>query len=172
MKGRLSNITRNLDGTWNLTVTVCGDLRAMWEKFKNKDVEVGIKQWREKRSLDANGYLWVLIDKIAEVMHMDKAEVYRNSIRAIGGVSQVVCAQNFTVDALRQGWEMKGMGFQTETMPSKLKGCTNVILYYGSSMFDTHQMSLLIDHVVQDAKALGIETMTPRELEKLLEESK
>lgn len=73
---------------------------------------------------------------------------------------------------MRRGWEMRGMGWQTETMPSKVPGCTNVVLYYGSSMFDTHQMSLLIDHVVQDAKALGIETMTPREIEKLLEDMK
>lgn len=168
MKGKLAGITRNLDGSWNLTVTVCGDLRAIWNKFKDKDVDVGIKQWREKRSLDANAYLWVLIDKIAEAMHLDKAEVYRNSIRGIGGVSQVVCAQDFTVDALRQGWEMKGMGWQTDTMPSKVPGCTNVVLYYGSSMFDTHQFSLLLDHVVQDAKALGIDTMTPREIENLI----
>lgn len=168
MKGKLAGITRNLDGSWNLTVTVCGDLRAMWNKFKDKDVDVGIKQWREKRSLDANAYMWVLIDKIAEAMHLDKAEVYRNSIRGIGGVSQVVCAQDFTVDALRQGWEMKGMGWQTDTMPSKVPGCTNVVLYYGSSMFDTHQFSLLLDHVVQDCKALGIETMTPREIENLI----
>lgn len=92
MKGRLANITRSLDGSWNLTVTVDGDLRAMWDKYKDKDVDVAVKQWHDKRSLDANAYLWVLIDKIAEAMHLDKAEVYRNSIRAIGGVSQVVCA--------------------------------------------------------------------------------
>ena len=42
-----------------------------------------------------------------------------------------------------------------------------MILYYGSSTYDTQQMSLLIDHIVQDAKALGIETMTPAELEAL-----
>lgn len=172
MKGKLANITRSLDGSWNLTVKVDGDLRAMWDKYKDKDVDVAVKQWHDKRSLDANAYLWVLIDKIAEAMHLDKAEVYRDSIRAIGGVSQVVCAQDFTVDALRRGWEMRGMGWQTDTMPSKVPGCTNVVLYYGSSMFDSRQMSLLIDHVVQDAKALGIETMTPRELEKLLDESK
>jgi hypothetical protein len=52
-------------------------------------------------------------------------------------------------------------------MPSKLKGCTNVILYYASRTSNSQQMCLLIDHIVQDAKALGIETMTPDELEDL-----
>jgi len=82
-------------------------------------------------------------------------------------VSETVCVQDKAVDRLRQGWEQNGIGWQTDTMPSKLKGCTNVILYYGSSTYDTQQMSLLIDHIVQDAKALGIETMTPAELEAL-----
>lgn len=49
-------------------------------------------------------------------------------------------------------------------MPSKLKGCNNLILYYGSSTYNTEQMSRLIDNIVQDCKAVGIETMTPAEL--------
>ena len=126
-----------------------------------------MKQHRNKRSLDANGYAWVLMDKIAARMHIDKVEVYREAIKNIGGVSETVCVQDKAVDRLRQGWEQNGIGWQTDTMPSKLKGCTNVILYYGSSTYDTQQMSLLIDHIVQDAKALGIETMTPAELEAL-----
>ena len=108
-----------------------------------------------------------LMDKIADRMHIDKVDVYREAIKSIGGVSETVCVQDKAVDRLRQGWEQNGIGWQTDTMPSKLKGCTNVILYYGSSTYDTQQMSLLIDHIVQDAKALGIETMTPAELEAL-----
>ena len=70
---------------------------------------------------------------------------------------------------LRESWEARGIGWQTETMPSKVEGCTNVVLYYGSSVYDTKQMSLLIDHLVQDAKAIGIETLTPRELESMMQ---
>ena len=44
-----------------------------------------------------------------------------------------------------------------------------VFLYSGSSEFDTAQMSRLIDNIVQDAKALGIETMPPKDLDALLE---
>lgn len=167
MKGKLKDLTRNMDGSWNLTITLGGDVRPVWDKLHDKDVSVEIKQYREKRSLDANAYCWTLIDKIAAVMHLDKEEVYREAIRAIGGNSTIVCVQEIAVDALCNGWRDKGIGFQTEVMPSKIKGCKNVILYYGSSTYDTQQMCLLIDHVVQDAKALGIETMTPQELEAL-----
>lgn len=54
-------------------------------------------------------------------------------------------------------------------MPSKLQGCVNVVLYFGSSTYDTAQMSRLIDLCVQDCKQVGIETMTPAELEALVE---
>ena len=167
MRGKLKDLTRNMDGTWNLTVTVDGDCRVIWDKYREKDVDLEVKQHRNRRSIDANGYAWVLMDKIAAKMHIDKAEVYREAIKSIGGVSETVCVQDKAVERLRQGWEQNGIGWQTDTMPSKLKGCTNVILYYGSSTYDTQQMSLLIDHIVQDAKALGIETMTPAELEAL-----
>ena len=54
-------------------------------------------------------------------------------------------------------------------MPSKLPGCVNVILYYGSSTYDTAQMSRLINLAVQDCKEQGIETMTPQELAAMME---
>ncbi|MBQ1779516.1 MAG: hypothetical protein IIZ93_15290 [Acidaminococcaceae bacterium] len=167
MKGKLKDLSLTMDGRWNLTLTIDGECRPIWDKYKDKEIDIDIKAHRNKRSLDANGYAWVLMDKIAARMHIDKVEVYREAIKNIGGVSETVCVQDKAVDRLRQGWEQNGIGWQTDTMPSKLKGCTNVILYYGSSTYDTQQMSLLIDHIVQDAKALGIETMTPAELEAL-----
>ena len=48
----------------------------------------------------------------------------------------------------------------------------NVNLYYGSSTYDKPTMSRLIDNIVQDAKALDIETLTPDELERMREEWK
>jgi hypothetical protein len=168
MKGRLKDLTRSITGKYIISAEVEGDPREMFDSLKDADIEIGIKKYRERRSLDANAYAWVLIGKIAEAMRIDRTEVYRASIRAIGGTSTIVCVQDKALDALRQGWEQNGVGWQTETMPSKMKGCTNVILYYGSSTYDTRQMSLLIDHLVQDAKALGIETMTPAELEAML----
>ena len=76
--------------------------------------------------------------------------------------------QDKAVDTLVKGWEHNGLGWCAETFPSKLKGCTNVILYYGSSEYDTAQMSRLIDLVVNDCKEQGIETMTPEQLENML----
>ena len=88
----------------------------------------------------------------------------------MGGNYDTVCVPQKAVDALCRHWQHNGLGWITETFESKLKDCVNVNLYYGSSAYDSKQMSLLIDNVVQDAKALGIETKTPQELSLLKED--
>lgn len=170
MRGMLRDLTINRDGTQNITVTVQEDFRPVFDGLTGVPVEVEIKRHRAKRSLSANAYAWVLTDKIAAATGQTKEDVYRETIRNIGGVSDVVCAQDRAVEALRTGWEAHGIGWVTDTLPSKLEGCTNVILYYGSSTYDTAQMSRLIDLLVAEAKDLGIETATPAELERLRKE--
>ena len=140
--------------------------RRMVYEFKPGEYE--LRRRKERRSLDANAYAWVLIDKIAAATGLGKTEVYRNTIRDIGGVSETVCVLDRAVDRLCRGWTHKGLGWQAETEPSKIPGCTNVVLHYGSSVYDTQQMSRLIDHLIQDAKALDIETLPPWQLEGLL----
>ena len=49
-------------------------------------------------------------------------------------------------------------------MQSKIEGCTNVVLYFGSSTYDSKQMSDLIDRLISEAKELGIETDTPEQI--------
>lgn len=170
MLGTLKELTLNRDGSQNVTLTVQGDFRAVFDSLDGKEVDVEIKPHRKKRSLSANAYCWVLADKIAAATNQPKIDVYRETIRNIGGVSDVVCVQDRALAAIRSGWEAHGLGWITDTLPSKLEGCTNVVLYYGSSTYDVAQMSRLIDLLVQEAKDLGIETMTPAELERLRKE--
>lgn len=167
MKGMLKDLTFSRNGEQNITITVRDDFSEQYDKLKDGEVSVEIKKFYKRRSLDANAYAWVLIDKIASVLRIDKVDVYREQIRNIGGVSEIVCIQNAALEKFRAAWEQNGIGWQTDILTSKIEGCTNVVLYYGSSTYDTNQMSQLIDHLVQDAEALGIDTMTPSELERL-----
>ena len=64
----------------------------------------------------------------------------------------------------------KGLGWQTDTMPSKHQGYTRVILYYGSSTYDKAQMGRLIDLIVQDCTSIGIEVKPQEEIDSLLQE--
>nr|DAW56634.1 MAG TPA: NinB protein [Bacteriophage sp.] len=152
-----------------LSLELQSDFRPYYDQYNEKVLLIKVGEYRKRRSLDANAYCWALIDKLAEKMGLSKAEIYRSAIKEIGGVSNTVCAQDFAVKTLRRDWEKNGLGWQTDVFPSKIKGCTNVVLYRGSSDYDTAQMSRLIDFVVQDCKAVGIETATPEELARLLE---
>ena len=138
------------------------------EDLMGKKLAMKIGKWRNKRSLDANAYAWVLMSKLAEKLNIPKSEIYRRLIRDIGGNSDVVCIQNKAVESLCDGWSRNGLGWQTETTPSKLDGCTNVILYYGSSTYDTAQMSRLINNVVEECRIQGIETKSDEELASLM----
>ena len=159
-----------MDGSWLMLKMERTDATSVCDFVKpGKAYEVDIKEHRERRSLDANAYCFVIISKIAAKTGVSVEEIYRNAVKQIGGNNTVVCVKNEAVEALCSGWQLNGLGWQTDTMPSKLEGCTNVVLYYGSSTYDTKTMSRLIDHVVQDAKALDIETMTPQELSALIE---
>lgn len=149
-----------------LTSPDLADIRRFAYNFKAGNYE--IQQKRKKRSNDANAYFFVLADKLAEKLNIPKEEIYRNCIKEIGGVSEVVCVKTEAVEKLCDGWKRNGLGWQTDTMPSKIKGCTNVVLYYGSSTYNTEQMSRLIDNIVEDCKIQGIETRTPQEIADML----
>lgn len=147
------------------------DARRTLDSLKpGKLYDVEIKEHREKRSLDANAYFWVLVDRLAEKTQIPKTDIYRSYIREIGGNNETVCIPDKGVDKLRREWERNGDGWLTSTMPSKLPGCTNVVLYYGSSTYDTAQMSRLIDMAVQDCVEQGIETLPPEKLAGMMEE--
>ena len=122
-----------------------------------------ILQRDQSRERIHSGY-WVLCDRLAEETGIPKIDIYREAIRGIGGNTEYVCVPTEGADKLCDGWRHNGLGWMAETMPSKIEGCTNVILYYGSSTYDSKQMSRLIDNVVQDCQAVGIETKTPDEL--------
>jgi hypothetical protein len=170
MTGKLKDLTFGAKGEQHVTVTVREDFRAAYDTLRECDVDVTIKKLRKKRSLDANAYAWILIDKIAAVLGASRVSVYRDAIRDIGGVSETVCVVENAADKLRRGWEHGGLGWQTETMPSKLDGCVNVILYYGSSTYDSKQMSALIERLIDEAKTLGIETATPEQIARYTQE--
>lgn len=159
-----------------LTILVDGDPSVIAEQVMGANEDPDTKPWelelkktKRRRSLDANAYAWVLIDKLAQKLRTDKVDVYRNVIRDIPGVSQIVCIQEGKAETLKSVWQSRGIGWQAEEMPSKIAGCVNMVLYYGSSVYDSEQMAAFIDALVKECKEQRIETMSPQELRRLEE---
>lgn len=125
---------------------------------KSKEYELIIKEHRKRRSKDANAYFWEFLDKLAVKLNIGKTELYRELIRDIGGNSTTVCVKEEAADALVKHWEHNGLGWVADVMNSKIDGCKNVILYTGSSEYDTAQMSRLIDRLIWECNIVGIDT--------------
>lgn len=159
MLGKLVGMRRLFGGDFEITFSTKEDFREMYDSLSKFPVKVEIRKAASRRSLDANAFAWVLIDKIAEVSGRGKKEVYREAIRDIGGVSDTVCAVDEAVERICKRWESRGDGWQAVIMPSKVEGCKNITLYYGSSVYDTAQMSRLIDLLIQEAEQQGIPTL-------------
>lgn len=174
LTGRISNVSFDYFSGKPMVTLALNEgktARDMIDALKSHEkLALKIGKFKNKRSLDANAYCWTLIGKIAEKTGVPKDEVYRQAIKEIGGNYDVVCIKEEAADSLRSAWSRNGIGWQSDTMLSKLDGCTNVILYYGSSTYDVEQMSRLIENIVQDCKALGIETKPEAELNSLLEQ--
>lgn len=143
------------------------DARRFVYGFKPGEYE--ISPAKKKRSLNANAYAWKLINDIALAVRESPEDVYREALKNIPNICEVLCVQDKAVDSMERLWARNHIGRRVEREESKIKGCTNLYIYYGSSDFDPRQMSMLIDNLVQDAQALGIETRPEEEIKSLLE---
>lgn len=145
-------------------------------KESDKPYELTVEKQKRKRSLDANAYCWVLCTKLADRLSVTtkikttKEDIYRNAVRELGIYRDFPGLGTDEANTLRTAWEMLGTGWITEQVDFEADGNhIRVRCYYGSSTYNTRQMSRLIDNLVQDCKAVGIETLTPAELALLKE---
>ena len=132
----------------------------------DKDKQFDIKEHKVKRSLNANAYAWTLIGKIADIVGNTKEDVYRDFIKN-KGIYKVVTINKEAVPTFIKIWNDRGLGWVCETMDTKISGLVEVLAYYGTSSYNTKQMANFIDYIVQEAKSLGIQTLTPNEIEHL-----
>lgn len=162
---------------WSAQLTIVSDDRQELERiFENagkvdpeKEYTVTIKQRRKKRSLDANAYMWALLDKLAVKLRTSSDELYIWFIRQYG-VCETRTVVEKAIESAQSRWNRIGKGwFVDDIGPSQTHpGCRNLRFFYGSSIYDTKEMARLIDEVVEECKAQGIETMSKKELDNLI----
>lgn len=120
-----------------------------------------IKEYHEKRSQNANAYAWLLITKIAEALRKSKEEIYFQMLKDYGQSSFVSVLSGIDVKGYFKYYEAYGTGHVEG------REFTHYKVYKGSSEYDKREMAILIDGIVQEARALDIETIPPDELERL-----
>lgn len=126
---------------------------------QDKEYELTIKEHRKRRSKDANAYFWEFLDKLAVKMRMGKIELYRELIRDIGGVSVQIFMLQEAVPRFRTNWAARGQGWFCDVESDRYNPrWATVTAYYGSSVYDTAQMSRLIDRLIWECNVVGIDT--------------
>lgn len=179
LKGKLIQVARDWEtGKFQITFQIDHDISGHLEDFKENLLRITIRRWRDKRSLDANSYYWVLIGKLAEALSISKPRCHNLMLRRYG--------QNLTVDGhgayIRIPDTEKAEETALEASEYHIRPTSQVVpgndginyrtyvMILGSSQYDTAEMSHLIDGLIDECKAVGIETLPPEELDRMMEE--
>ena len=132
-----------------------------WLYNQEKDKKFEIKEKREKRSLSQNSYAWELITKIGNILRKSKEEVYLQMLKDYGQSEIVSILSSIEPKGYFKYYEKIGTGIVNN------KEFTHYKIFKGSSEFDSKEMTILIDGIIQECQQLGIETLTPDEIAKL-----
>ena len=145
--------------TLTLEVNERNDFEMLVDEMRDKDkLSIEVKPYREKRSLNANAYAWCLIGQIADILRASKDEVYLQCLKRYGQSELISVLSHVPIENYVKYFEEAG--------ESKLNGkmFTHYRVYKGSSEFDTREMSIFVDGICDEAKALGIQVETPNQL--------
>ena len=124
-------------------------------------LSIKIDKYREKRSLNSNNYCWKLLTEIGNVIRKNKEEVYFDMLKRYGQSEMISVQAHIPIEQYIKYCEEAG--------ESTLKGKVfkHYKVYKGSSEFDSREMSIFLDGIVDEAKELGIQTETPEQIAKM-----
>lgn len=131
---------------------------------KDTVYDVKIDKHREKRSLNANAYLWKLVTEMGNILNKSKEEIYLQMLIDYGQSEMVSILSEIEAKGYFKYYKLAGTSILNG------KEFNHYKIYKGSSEYDTKEMSILLNGVVQEAKNLGIKTKDDIELERLVEE--
>lgn len=165
IKAKITDISRKLGGPWVVGLEIIEGNIGEVEKYKDHDLAVTLKQWRNKRSLNANALLWACINDICNTLGGDKWDVYLELLRKYGQYTFIeMPAEAFP--------KFKKMYRECDVVGSRYTDggdILQVLCYYGSSNYDTKEFSVLLDGVIDDMRQAGIETPTDADLKAALD---
>lgn len=160
MRGRIIDFSVGFNRKQRITLEVDGDFRHQYDALKDKDVEVRISQWKDKRSLNANAYFHALVNEIARVCKATDTEIKRNLVLEYGVVARDINGQivgfklppSVEVDDIYPYTRLHSQVVEN----GKTFNC--YLLYKRTADLNTAEFSRLLEGAIQEAKELGIET--------------
>lgn len=142
------------------------------EQLKDIKLSIQVKKWRKKRSINANNYFWKLLSEYSEEKNVDTIEEYKERVKRLG-IFRRFRIEDKDKKTFEIMWQDKGIAWFCEIADTEYIGDIEfkiINAYYGSSSFNSKQMSRLINDLVEDCKEVGIETKPQAEIDSLLKE--
>lgn len=131
----------------------------LWQLDKDKLYQ--IKEYRQKRTLSQNSYAWVLINELANKMRISKEDMYISLLEDYSQCLMIPVEKGKKPDGYFKYYKY----ITTTTINGKEADYYKV--FKGSSEFDTEEMSIFLDGIIQECKQVGIQTLDELELENL-----
>lgn len=180
LRCELINIVKNYDGTMTYyfkdtetgTYSLIQNMQKVVDCQQNSPngIKVEICKWVEQRSLDANAYFHVLVDKIAKATNKGNEEVKKNLNLDYGTImldkKGLKVGIKLPVDVNVDDVYQYAKWFDVRNENGRDFNC--YILYKPTHTLTKTEMKRLIDGTIQEAQNLGIETRTPEEIKNML----
>ena len=132
-------------------------------KLRGQEVRLKVTKWSEKRSLDANAYLWVLCTKLGEALKTSKDEVYEECINKYGYVDEppicISVKSDVDMSLIDGHWK-----YLRDSLDGRFKAYMRL---RGTSEYTKKEMAHFLDMVIEDCKEQGIETLPNEEIERM-----
>lgn len=167
LQGKLSDVS--IDYTTKkpkLTFLINNNITSLEEIENVELLDIEAKKHREKRKLNCNAYLWVLLQEMADKLNTSKDELYIDMLGKYGVFTHVIVKEKAVNKFMEEYRLVKDLGKIT------VNGTTGHQLqcYFGSSNYDSKEFSVLLNGVVNEAKEIGIVTLDEIELNSMYEE--
>lgn len=125
---------------------------------ESKKYEVNIQEYRSKRSLEQNAYMWLLISEIDKKLNGERPsepiDVYIQCLQRANAKYDFIYILHEAVNELKKKFRAMEYIGNVEVNGVMLE---NWKIYYGSSTMNTKEMSNLIDCVLDYANEVGVD---------------
>lgn len=152
-------------GKWLITFET-DESPDVFDKTRDKELTVEVKQHRNHRSKDANALLWECIGRLAVALRADKWDIYLLMLKRYGQYTYIVVPPNAVDMVARQWRECEVVG----DININGRDGVQMLCYYGSSTYDTKQFSILLDGVISEMKEIGLTAPTSEDMRRSIEE--
>lgn len=165
--GQLENVSKNKDGSTSITIKTNSNVNYDILDLFGQQVECAVKKIKAKKSVNANNYCWELCAQISVAIGVGSVDVYRQALRERGVYKDYEIPED-KVEEANKAWSNNGIGWFTERVDNAVDNKVILRCYYGTSSYNSAQLSRIIDFLTEEANDLGLTTLSNKRKEALI----